>query len=549
MLISQQSSFRNLKKGCRSGSSMDNAVRRIHHVPPSVGEAYYLRVLLNKVKGKTSWEEIRTVDGKLYDSFRDACFAMGLLDYNKEYIEAIKEGYYILFGNYVRRLYVMLLTSNSITRPNHVWNQTWEYMSDDIEHEQRLLFKNLDLEIRERHRKNLCLQYIDKLLRRNGSSLSSISGMPLPDLKQILSVIPGGTRHDVVHASLNSSYIWDDCTVLELTTNMGLREGAVKSNIEEIKELEDWILKIGDGRLGRPNDGKATIDIPYDIHISDNVDPIASLIEFVYPSLHDNLQDPTFFQDRAILAPTHKVVGVINDRLLSQISGEESELLSDYECEIKYHLGKANVVADALSRKERLKPRIQNGKTGKDLNQRNCARHGVTVSIISNCDGQFTSHLWQALQKALGTKLNMSTAYHPETDGQSERTIQTLEDMLRACVIDLGGSWDTHLLLVEFSYNNSYHKSIKCAPFEGLYGRKCRSPVIWAEVGESQLIGPEIVQETTEKIIQIKERLKRRGVAKKTMLIRGVNLLNSKSGTGYYLRCLYGNEWSDLVKS
>ncbi|GJS96036.1 putative reverse transcriptase domain-containing protein [Tanacetum coccineum] len=124
-----------------------------------------------------------------------------------------------------------------------------------------------------------------------------------------------------------------------------------------------------------------------------------------------------------------------------------------------------------------------------------------------NRDGRFTSHLWQALQKALGTKLNMSTAYHPETDGQSERTIQTLEDMLRACVMDFGGSWDTHLPLVEFSYNNSYHASIKCAPFEALYGRKCRSPVIWTEVGENQLIGPELVQETTEKIFQIKERL------------------------------------------
>ncbi|GJY35628.1 putative reverse transcriptase domain-containing protein [Tanacetum coccineum] len=136
------------------------------------------------------------------------------------------------------------------------------------------------------------------------------------------------------------------------------------------------------------------------------------------------------------------------------------------------------------------------------------ARHGVPVSIILDRDGRFASHLWQALQEALGTKLHMSTAYHPETDGQSERTIQTLEDMLRACVMDFGGSWDTHLPLVEFSYNNSYHTSVKCAPFEALYGRKCRSPVIWTEVGESQLIGPELVQETTEKIFQIKERLK-----------------------------------------
>ncbi|GJW39314.1 putative reverse transcriptase domain-containing protein [Tanacetum coccineum] len=136
------------------------------------------------------------------------------------------------------------------------------------------------------------------------------------------------------------------------------------------------------------------------------------------------------------------------------------------------------------------------------------ARHGVPVSIISDRDGHFTSRFWQTLQKALGTRLDMSTAYHPQTDGQSEHTIQTLEDMLRACVIDFGGNWDVHLPLVEFSYNNSYYSSIRCAPFEALYGRKCRSPVLWAEIGESSLIGPELVQETTDKVVLIKEKLK-----------------------------------------
>nr|GEV51032.1 hypothetical protein [Tanacetum cinerariifolium] len=110
--------------------------------------------------------------------------------------------------------------------------------------------------------------------------------------------------------------------------------------------------------------------------------------------------------------------------------------------------------------------------------------------------------------EAFGTRLDMSTTYHPETNDQSKRTIQTLEDILRACVMDFGGSGDTHLPLVVFSYNNSYHTSIKCAPFEALYGQKYRSPVIWTEVGESQLIKQELMQEMTEKIIQIKERLK-----------------------------------------
>jgi len=112
------------------------------------------------------------------------------------------------------------------------------------------------------------------------------------------------------------------------------------------------------------------------------------------------------------------------------------------------------------------------------------------------------------MQKSLGTQLNLSTAYHPQTDGQSERTIQTLEDMLRTCVLDFSGSWDSHLPLIEFSYNNSYHTSIQMAPFEALYGRKCRSPVCWTEVGESSLLGPELIQETTEKILQIREHLR-----------------------------------------
>ncbi|GJT48037.1 reverse transcriptase domain-containing protein [Tanacetum coccineum] len=270
------------------------------------------------------------------------------------------------------------------------------------------------------------------------------------------------------------------------------------------------------------------------------------------------------------------------------------ELFSDYDCEIRYHPGKANVVADALSRKERVKPKrvramnmiLQSSIKNKILTaqkeavdesaglqkgldemieQRSngtlyylelnmgtfegyrwpgmkkdtaeyvskcltclkvkvehqrpsgllqqleiliwkwegiamdfdykmdrlarlylneiVARHGVPISIISDRDSRFTSRFWQSMQEALGTHLDMSTAYHPQTDGQSERTIQTLEDMLRACVLDFEGSWDVHLSLVEFSYNNSYHSSVRCAPFEALY-------------------------ETTEKISQIKDRLK-----------------------------------------
>ncbi|GKA18679.1 putative reverse transcriptase domain-containing protein [Tanacetum coccineum] len=157
------------------------------------------------------------------------------------------------------------------------------------------------------------------------------------------------------------------------------------------------------------------------------------------------------------------------------------ELLTDYDCEICYHAGKANVVADALSR---IKP----------------LRLKLNVRAIRPClDTRFLHGTWARENN------DMSMAYHPETDGQSERTIQTLEDMLRACVIDFGKGWETHLPLVEFSYNNSYHPGIKATPFEALYGRKCRSPVCWAEVGDVQLTGPEIIHQTTEKIVQIRQ--------------------------------------------
>jgi hypothetical protein len=134
--------------------------------------------------------------------------------------------------------------------------------------------------------------------------------------------------------------------------------------------------------------------------------------------------------------------------------------------------------------------------------------HGVPLSILSYRDPIFTSHFWKAFQKALRTRLKLSTSHHPQTDGQSERTIQTLEDMLRACVLEDGGSWNHHLPLIEFSYNNSYHSSIRMTPYEALYGRKCRTPLCWAKVRDKSIIGPEIIQETTLKIKSIQEKIR-----------------------------------------
>ncbi|KAL8105647.1 hypothetical protein AgCh_029446 [Apium graveolens] len=278
------------------------------------------------------------------------------------------------------------------------------------------------------------------------------------------------------------------------------------------------------------------------------------------------------------------------------------ELIKDYDCSINYHPGKANIVADALSRKEKLNvlsvpeeiykefqnleleikvcrpnetkvysmtfqpellvkikkcqenpleipewkwehitmdfivglpmtranhdaiwvivDRLTKSAHFLPINERFSldklvhmylkeivVRHGVPVYIVYDRDPRFNSRFWKSFQECLGMRLNMSTAYHPQTDDQSERTIQTIEDMLRVCAIDFKGSWDEHLPLVEFAYNNSYHASIGMPPYEALYGRKCRSPMYWDEVGERKILGPELVQQTKEVVEVIQKRL------------------------------------------
>ncbi|KAG8491028.1 hypothetical protein CXB51_014149 [Gossypium anomalum] len=133
--------------------------------------------------------------------------------------------------------------------------------------------------------------------------------------------------------------------------------------------------------------------------------------------------------------------------------------------------------------------------------------HGVPISIISDRNPHFMSQFWKKLHEALGTRLDFNTVFHPQTDGQSERVIQILEDMLRSCVIDFWGSWEDYLLLVEFAYNNSYQSSIQMAPYEALYGCRCRTPC-WTELGERRVLGPGLIFDTEDKVRLIWDRLK-----------------------------------------
>ncbi|WVZ96995.1 hypothetical protein U9M48_042566 [Paspalum notatum var. saurae] len=134
--------------------------------------------------------------------------------------------------------------------------------------------------------------------------------------------------------------------------------------------------------------------------------------------------------------------------------------------------------------------------------------HGVPKRIISDRGSQFTSRFWEQLHDSLKTKLRFNTAYHPQTHGQTERTNQILEDMLRGCAIQYGTSWDKCLPYAEFFYNNSYQASLKKSPFEALYGKRCRTPLFWNQTGEKQVFGPDIIQDAEQQLRIVQENLR-----------------------------------------
>ncbi|XP_058784536.1 uncharacterized protein LOC131659346 [Vicia villosa] len=488
------------------------AIGRLHFVPPGSGEIFYLRTLLNHVKGPTSFEEIKTVNNDTKKTFKEACYALGFLDDDKEYIDAIVEASQWGTGEYLRLLFATLLLSKQISHPDFVWNNTWEYLCDDILHKQRRLLHIEDMVLTPDQLKSYALAEIETFLQSNNKSLedylempqayvslipkrnntliydelnydrkslveehrilmstmtveqkgiydrimkrvnenkpgffflygyggtgktyiwrsmsaalrskgeivitvasSGIAALLIPggrtehsrfcipinvdecstceitpksdladliakakmiiwdeapmmhkhcfeavdrtlrdilrsynngsldipfggkvvvlggDFRQILPIIPKGTRQDVVHATINSSYLWNFCEVLTLTTNMRLLTRSSTSDIEERTKFSRWILGIGDGSIGETNDENITINIPNNFLIPSFGDPLAAIVQNTYPNLFQNMSDQTFFQDRAILAPKNIIVDSINDYMLDLVSGKEIIYLS-----------------------------------------------------------------------------------------------------------------------------------------------------------------------------------------------------------------------------
>ncbi|XP_031131886.1 uncharacterized protein LOC116033274 [Ipomoea triloba] len=477
------------------------SIGRMFYVPPGTGEIFYLRCLLNCVRCPTSFQDIRTVNGIEYLSFRDACYARGLISDEKEYVEAIVEASQWSTPTALRRLFVTLLNSNSICHPEKIWHVVWPHLCDDAEYTQRRILNNSDLVLSESAKQNYGLVELDKLLSAWSKGLSSYPSMPVPDMssahvsgnrllleelsydclllanehedlvrkltaeqkyvydtvlasvsnpngglffvygyggtgktivwktlsaalrskrqivlnvassgiasllmpggrtahsrfaipivvnedstcnisqgsdlaelitkcsliiwdeapmmhkhcfealdktmrdllrfsnplsstlpfggktvvlsgdfRQILPVIPKGSRQQIVGASINSSYLWHHCKVLRLTKNLRLKGATSDEEMRMLSDFSNWIAGIGDGNVGEQNDGYAEVQIPPENILNPNSDPIQAIVDSTFPMFRENQNDNNYLLGRAILAPTLEIVDEVNEYMSS----------------------------------------------------------------------------------------------------------------------------------------------------------------------------------------------------------------------------------------
>ncbi|XP_071712987.1 uncharacterized protein [Rutidosis leptorrhynchoides] len=549
-------------KGARkwTRSKDQRTVGRINYVPPKSSETYYLRILLNKVRGPTCYEDIRTVNDVVYDTFKETCYAMGLLDDDREYVVSLNETYQVASGDYCRSLFVSLITTDSLSCADRVWNETRDLLSKDLRHECPTQILDQDEDQIKKVLYNLALAKIEKMLNSSGNSLKNIANMPYPDyeyidnscnmmiqdemsydmhnlqvehetlfstmtdeqkcvyntileavdkneggtfflygyggtgktfvsktlgaalhscgdivinvassgiaallltggrtahscfaipinavedsfcniqpdsqlagllneskliiwdeapmqhrhcveafdrtmrdiirsdnrdkafggkvvvfggdFRQILPVITKGTRSETVHASLHSSELWRECKVLKLTKNMRLLNCVSHSDLMEVKKFAQWILDIGEGKINLPNDGEADVQFPEEVLIRSNYNPIESIVNSLYPSLHQELCNPSYFQERAVLAPTNEEVDAINEFVLSTISDSERVYYSsDTLCPDEL---------DNLFAQQVYSPEILNGlKVPGVPNHKLVLKTGVPIMLLRNID-------------------------------------------------------------------------------------------------------------------------------------------------------------------
>ncbi|KAL0716058.1 hypothetical protein Bca4012_065380 [Brassica carinata] len=324
----------NRKERVRKPRKRSFAIGRIAHISNKIEELYYLRILLNYVKGPQSFEDIRTMEGVTYETFKEACEVLGLFDDDKEYILSIEEASHWSFGYYLRRFFVIMFISDCLTEPELVNTASSGIAALLLEggrtaHSRFNIQMNLDettsckispdsdlarllrladlivwdeAPMMSRH----CFENLDRTLcdiirtkkhKPFGGKVIVFGG----DFRQILPVIPYGGRTETLMASLKRPYIWEHCKVLRLTRNMRLLSGRTDKESEELRLFSEWILAVGDGNINNPNDGIVDIDIPEDLLIKECDDPISLIVKEVYRGSADGVSDKESFSEKGQL--------------------------------------------------------------------------------------------------------------------------------------------------------------------------------------------------------------------------------------------------------
>ncbi|XP_015960914.1 uncharacterized protein LOC107484881 [Arachis duranensis] len=390
----------------KQGFSID----RLTHVPRGSGEDYYLRLLLNIQKGCISFVDICTVADVVYSTFKEACYALGLLQDDKEFVDAILEA---------KKIHA-ICRSNNESESSKDREKNYKLMVDHPESLMGCLFPSLDDRLfmdelnfnvdvlRNQLDTNLTNTNVDQM-KAFDVIINAVNGnqggffhlwvwwnrdivrfepyyiLELPfggkvvvlgaDFRQILPVIPMGSRQDIVQAAFNSSHIWQHCNVLRLTINMHLTVKATYTSLIDVSRFALWLLDIGDSIAGDSIDGESNVVIPGEIIIQD----FNQLVDFVYPNLLVNINNISFFKDRSILAPTLEVVNDLNSFIMQRVDADvKTYLNSDTLC-----LKEGNID----SKLDTLKPDVLNAINCSGLPPHELTlKVGLPVMLLRNID-------------------------------------------------------------------------------------------------------------------------------------------------------------------
>ncbi|KAK1352360.1 hypothetical protein POM88_053299 [Heracleum sosnowskyi] len=318
-------------------------IGRLLYTHHSQGELWYLRLLLTKIRGPTSWDALKRINGVQYKTFKDACRSYGLLDDDNEWHEVLSECCKSGFPSQIRQLFVHIIVNCQVTDLLHLWNLHWKHMVDDIILRQRNVSESPQTILNDKQLEFYALAEIDKLLRSIGKSLKQYSQLPLPPMSYMQAgsnnLVIDETSYNMAEMAAEFDKLFQKCNAEQLDVfNAVLRsvdknEGQSKEEIESLKKFSEWVLRIGNGQIATPRDGlfdyeEDDIVIPAQFCDPQLTNDVENMIMWTYPKFLDNYKSPQYISERAILTPTNQIVAHLNSAIVETIPGESFSYFS-----------------------------------------------------------------------------------------------------------------------------------------------------------------------------------------------------------------------------